>query len=260
LALSGLPIDASAFAAAIEQEASQPPENLDFRTRLLIRDGLSALRNHWGVKRADQWLRNVACADHLNEICGADLGQPGFPSLTHRIMETTKPETVLQFLRELGANCPQPTRIEVGGAIAGILAGVLSRHTEDIDVVDEIPVVLRSQHDMLRQLAERHGLGLTHFQSHYLPSGWQNRLHPFDQFANLEVVLVDPIDLFIGKLFSPRIKDRDDLRAMARQLDKTVIETRLRDSAAALMAEPTLAKFAADNWYIIYGTALPEFN
>jgi hypothetical protein len=151
-------------------------------------------------------------------------------------------------------------RIEVGGAIAAILAGVLSRHTADVDVVDEIPVTLRSQHEMLGDLAQRHGLGLTHFQSHYLPTGWQSRLRPFERFGNLEVVLVDPVDLFVGKLFSGRTKDRDDLRAMSRHLEKTAIEVRLRNSASALMAEARLAQFAADNWYIVYGEPLPGQN
>ncbi|HEX4056401.1 MAG TPA: hypothetical protein VHX86_19235 [Tepidisphaeraceae bacterium] len=60
-----------------------------------------------------------------------------------------------------------------------------------------------------------------------------------------------------GKLFSPRIKDRDDLRAMARHLDKPVVEDRLRQSAAALMAEPRLAQLATDNWYILFAEQLP---
>jgi hypothetical protein len=257
LALSGQPIDAASLAAAIAREASQPPEDLDFRTRLLIRDGLNALEAHWGKDKTNDWLVHSASSALLNLILHEDLGEPGFPSLTHRIMETTKPETVLQFLRELGANCPQPTRLEIGGAIAAILAGLLSRHTEDIDIVDEIPVALRSQHEMLQELTNRYGIRLTHFQSHFLPAGWNNRLRPLDRFGNMEAFLVDPVDLFVGKLFSPRTKDRDDLRAMARQLDKTNIENRLRDSAAALLSEPRLKQFAADNWYIVYGQQLP---
>jgi hypothetical protein len=260
LALSALPIDASAFAAAIELEASQPIESLDFRTRLLIRDGVAALRSYWGSPKMDQWLSHLACQESLRTICDQDLGKPGFTKLVHRIMEATRRESVVQFLRDLGAHCPQPSRIEVGGAIAAILAGVLSRHTEDIDVVDEIPVILRSQHQMLDDLAKRYGLGLTHFQSHFLPTGWQTRLHHFDHFGNLEVLIVDPVDLFVGKLFSARIKDRDDLRAMARHLDRGQIEARFRDCAAALIAEPRLASFASQNWYIVYGDALPPHN
>jgi hypothetical protein len=255
LALSGQPIDADSLASAIEYEILHAGQGLDFRTRLLIRDSLNALNAHWGSTEINNRLSR--CGQQLNAIRDEDLGEPGFPSLAHRIMESTKSETVLQFLRELGTNCPQPTRLEIGGAIAGILTGMLSRHTEDIDIVDEIPVIIRSQHDKLHELADRYGLSLTHFQSHFLPTGWQNRLRPFDRYGNIEVFLVDPADLFIGKLFSPRAKDRDDLRAMALQLDKTSLENRLRESAAALRAEPRLAQFAADNWYIVYGQPLP---
>ena len=257
LALGGLPIDAGFLAAAIENEVSQPRDNLDFRTRLLIRDSLAALEIHWGRNEASLWLNGSPNSAMLREIRDADLGETGFPSLTRRIMDATKSETVLQFLRELALHCPQPARLEIGGAIAGILAGILSRHTEDIVIIDEMPIVPLSQHEMLRQLADRFGLRLTHFQSHYLPTGWQDRLRGFDRFGNLEVVLLDPADLFIGKLFSQRIKDRDDLRAMSSQLDKSSLESRFRESTAALSSDSRLVKFAAENWYILYGQSLP---
>ncbi len=257
MALGGLPIDAVSLAGAIENEVFQSADELDFRTRLLIRDSLSALDVHWGKEKTSAWLARSTQGAILQTIREAELGEAGFPSLTHRIMDTTKPETVLQFLRELALHCPQPARLEIGGAIAGILAGMLSRHTEDIDIVDEVPVSLRSQHEMLGQLADRFGLRLTHFQSHYLPTGWQNRLRRFDCFGNLEVWILNPEDLFVGKLFSQRIKDRDDLRAMARQLDKSALENRLRESGAALRSDFRLEKFAAENWYIVYGQPLP---
>jgi hypothetical protein len=257
MALGGQPIDADSLAAAIETEVSLSAGNLDFRTRLLIRDSLSALDIHWGKETTAAWLARSRSSAALQSIRNTDLGEAGFPSLTHRIMDTTKPETVLQFLRELAIHCPQPARLEIGGAIAGILAGMLSRHTDEIYIVDEVPVVLRSQHELLGQLASRFGLRLTHFQSHYLPTGWQNRLRRFDRLGNLEVFILDPEDLFIGKLFSQRIKDRDDLRAMAPQLDKSALENRFRDSSAALRSDSRLAKFAAENWYILYGQPLP---
>jgi hypothetical protein len=46
MALAGQPIDAESLAAAIENEAAGPGE-MDFRTRLLIRDSLLALEKHW---------------------------------------------------------------------------------------------------------------------------------------------------------------------------------------------------------------------
>lgn len=257
IALGGQPIDACSLADALEQEAMRPIGELDFRTQLLVRDSLSALSAFWGQPRLREWLAASAGKKVLIQLLETDLGKPGFPSLTQRIMDTTKTETVLQFFRELGLHCHGPMHLEIGGAIAVILAGMLSRHTEDIDVVDEVPLELRSQHQMLQALASRYGLHLAHFQSHYLPADWRTRVHLLDRFGNLEVLLVDAGDIFLSKLFSPRIKDRDDLRAMVRHLDKALIKDRLRQSASALMAEPRLAQLAADNWYILYAEKLP---
>ena len=130
-------------------------------------------------------------------------------------MEKTDPETIRQLLRELGTLASRPTRIDVGGSGALILLGNLSRSTDDIDIVDEVPPELRAQHDAMEQLASRYGLRLAHFQSHYLPAGWIDRVRSLGRFGNLEVFLVDPLDIFVGKLFSAREEDRDDLRALA---------------------------------------------
>ena len=83
-------------------------------------------------------------------------------------MDAIQPETVLQFFRELGMQLPTPSSINVGGAIALILANKISRATEDVDVVDEVPADIRSRHALLESLAKRYGLHLTHFQSHFL--------------------------------------------------------------------------------------------
>src|SRR5205807_2577023 len=132
-----------------------------------------------------------------------------------------------------------------------------SRHTDDIDIVNEVPAEIRSQHDLLDQLAQRYGLQLTHFQSHYLPNGWEGRVKSLGRFGRLDVFLVDPCDVFVGKLFSQRTKDLDDLRMLAPQFQRPAIEQRLRDSAGPLMADEALAQNASRNWYILYGDSLP---
>jgi hypothetical protein len=48
-------VDANAPAEAVAA-AAQDPSSLDYRTRLLIRDSLEALDNHWGKTRLEQWL------------------------------------------------------------------------------------------------------------------------------------------------------------------------------------------------------------
>ena len=138
-----------------------------------------------------------------------------------------------------------------------ILYGYLHRRTEDIDTVDEIPAAIRAEHDLLRRLVDQYNLQLTHFQSRYLPSGWETRVKYRDTFGRLYVSLVNPIDIFVGKLFSLRIKDRDDLRALADQLDRTEIEKRLRETTASFTNEPKLLNAAKSNWYIVFGTDLP---
>jgi hypothetical protein len=249
-------IDPATLAAALQREVRQ--QNPEFRTRLLIRDGLSALLDFWGAQKFNQWLDRLPEREQLIAIWRSDLGPPGFPTLRERIMQTTQPQNVLEFLRELGTRIPKPTRIAVGGSIALILRHQLERATEDIDVVDEVPVEIRDNHELLDELAGRFGLRIAHFQSHYLPAGWESRLHSLGRFGDLDVDLVDTYDIFVGKLFSARTKDQDDLRMLARQLDKSQISRRLRDSAAALVSDSNLKSQATRNWYVLWGEPLPQ--
>jgi hypothetical protein len=106
-------------------------------------------------------------------------------------------------------------------------------------------------------LSSRYALQLTHFQSHYLPTSWQQRLHAQEAFGQLQVYLVDVYDVFLSKLFSARLKDRDDLRMLAPQLDRGTIVRRFRDTTQELLATPGLRQKAEENWYIIYGEPLP---
>lgn len=256
LTATGSPwIDPVELARAVEVQIEQP--ELDFRTRLLIRDSLQALRSFWGEEKFHQWMEDAPHGGRLLEILQSALGEPGFPSLQHRIMSPLQPLTIHQFLRELGDSLAQPTRITIGGAVALILSDQLRRNTEDIDVVDEVPPEIRSNHQLLDELAKRYGLLITHFQSHYLPNGWQGRIHALGRFGVLDVDLVDTCDILVGKLFSARTKDLDDLRMLARRLDRTTIESRLLRSASSLKADPNLAANATRNWYILYGDPLP---
>jgi hypothetical protein len=256
LARGGQGIDAESLAAALELQVQRPP--LDFRTTLLIRDGMDGLEMYWGRRRLLDWLNRSPARDRLNEIRRLDLGKPGFPTLGRRIMDAIKPDVVLQFLREIGSHVSQPLRIEVGGAIALILSGNLSRHTDDIDIVDEVPAELRNQHALLDELARRYGLQLTHFQSHFLPRGWERRVKSLGRFGQLEVFVVDTCDVFVGKLFSQRAKDLDDLRVLAPQLNEATIEQRVRESASSLVSDASLAQNARHNWYILFGSLFPE--
>ncbi|MHB1423087.1 MAG: DUF6036 family nucleotidyltransferase [Gemmataceae bacterium] len=251
-------LDPERLARAIEATADAATR-LDYRTRLLIRDSLTALERHWGRSRMTRWLRGSSARQRIEAIRTERFSEIGFPSLQERIMPGTDPERVKMFLQDLGGRLSDMVRLEVGGSMALILMGRLTRGTEDIDVVDEVPAAVRQlKARTLNQLMKRYGLRLAHFQSHYLPSEWKNRLRYFDEFGCLRVYLVDGYDVFLSKLFSGREKDRDDLIVLAPQLRKDVMRNRLRAYALELNAEPSLHQHAARNWAILYnGEPLP---
>jgi hypothetical protein len=248
-------VDPMALARAIEQTFTQA--EFDFRTRVLIRDGTNALEGYWGKDRLDEWLTNSPVGSKIRSVQREDLGGVGFPSLKERIMERTEPEIVKEFLREVGAALDRPVSLTIGGAIALILSGYLSRSTENIDVVDEVPAEIRARSELLDQLARRYGLRLTHFQSRYLPAGWEKRVHSAGSFGKLQAFLIDVHDIFLGKLFSKRAKDLDDLRMLKPALNQSVLIQRLETTTSALMKEPCLRQNVEKNWYILYGQSPP---
>src|SRR2546430_13025249 len=88
LARSGFQIDPAELSEALEAEAAAG--TLEFRSRLLVRDGLDALEKHWGSERFSGWLAVSRSRTALEQIRRESLGPPGFPSLHHRLMESTK--------------------------------------------------------------------------------------------------------------------------------------------------------------------------
>jgi hypothetical protein len=255
-------VNAEALARALENVAADRAGELDYRTRLLVRDGVAALRAHWGDARFSAWIHHSAQRQHLEVVCQSPpmrmaLSDEGFPTLARRLVNPIDPATVLQLLRELSTHVTQPTQLVIGGSIAVMLAGHLSRSTDDIDVVDELPASLRAQPTLLEGLAQRYGLRLAHFQSHYLPGGWDQRIWSVDTFGKLQVLAVDPYDVVVGKMFSIREKDRDDLRAITPRLDRAVVEDRVRRTTADLRSEQRLLDAARRNWFILFGQELP---
>lgn len=248
-------IDPKDLAIAVREEAAR--KDLDYRTRLLIRDSVDALKVRWGPARVRDWLTQDPAGKCIEAICREDFERPGFTLIARRLMEKTEPNAIKDLLRELGTHVHRPLRLNIGGSAALILPGYMSRHTEDIDVVDEVPQEIRTQYSLLDEFQKRYGLLVAHFGSHYLPTGWANRLHYFDEFGELRVYLVDVYDIFLGKLFSRRAKDLDDLRMLAPQLDKANLVQRLKDTTAALQKDPNLLPLAQKSWYIVFGEAFP---
>ena len=219
-------IDPNDLADAIVHQAAEEP--LDYRTRLLIRDSVNALRAYWGANRVERWLTKNAGSNKIRVVCEDEFEKVGFPAIEKRIMEKTDPDTIEQYFREISRRVQRKMRLPVGGSAALISPGLLVCHTDGIDVVDEAPQELRPRRQLLEELKQRYGMMLAHFQQHYLPTGWHNRLHFHAAYGELEVHYVDPIDIFLGKLTSIRTKDLDDLRILAPQLDKSTIVQRLK--------------------------------
>src|SRR5262249_48370415 len=93
-------VDPADLAAAIQEEAGRA--RLDYRTRLLTRDSVAALRDHWGDEKFANWLSACPSRNRIEAIRQEPFERPGF-SLEGRLMEKTDPEAIRQYLRDLGA-------------------------------------------------------------------------------------------------------------------------------------------------------------
>jgi len=247
-------VDADVLADAIVDQIHQG--ELDYRSRLLVRDSLKALEHHWGPHRLSEWLSNSSVEQQLGTILQETFERIGFPTLEQRVMEFTTQQDLEAMFRAIGNHLPSPSKMVVGGATALILPGLLARQTEDVDVVDEVPKILREDHAFMQSLKERFGLEIAHFQSHYLPMRWENRTHWHGEYDELTVLLVDPVDVFLSKLFSIRSKDYTDMKILIQQLDHTVILDRLKRDCQSMMTDESLKDRATNNWYILTGDRL----
>jgi len=257
LALGCQCVDPQDLAEAIEDQVVSG--DLDYRSRLLIRDSIKALRHHWGSERVADWLNACPVGGTVEAICNQQFEcNRGFSSLMDRVVDVTRAETIRQFLRELGTAISRPVRLDIGGSASLILTDRLYWKTEDIDVVDEVPAEVRSQRKLLAELHQRYGLELAHFQRHYLPMGWEQRVHSQAPFGRLQVYLVDVYDVALSKVFSGRTKDLDHLRQLIPQLEKDTLVRKLKETTQSMLATPDLRANAEHNWYILFGEPLPS--
>jgi hypothetical protein len=256
-------IDPATLARAIERSLDQP--ELDWRTLQLIKEGWQALEQftECSSRKLDEYLLKQKAVEIKQTIqmrtAAADAESHRdvkFPSLKERLMPHLSPSVLRQFLRELGTAIAQPTAITIGGAASLILRGLLSRATEDVDIVDEVPVEIREERQVLQGLSARYGLHITHFQSHYLPRGWESRTSDFGRFGKIHVNLVDPHDIIAGKVCSSRSKDLDDFRLLSLCLDKEQLRERAIHGVSPYSSSDQDRQQAIRNWYIVYGEDL----
>lgn len=248
-------IDPDDLSRAIEVQIAQG--ELDYRTQLLIHESTEALQSYWSAERFNIWLDSSMFKERILGISNKHFDEIGFPSLSRRLMDSTKLETIKQFLQHVGISIPTNIKLEIAGSIALIAAGYLTRHTEDIDVIDELPPEIRTCHKLLEELQGSYGLHFSHVRSHYYPSGWQSRLHYFGKFERLEIFVLDAHDIFLGKLFSARLKDLEDLRVLSAKLDKATLCQGLSNSCQTFLQQAKLLEQAAKNWRIVYAEDLP---
>ena len=245
-------IPINALIPALRRTAKLEPER-DYRTRMMVHDALDALAGRLGAAEVQRRLSDDESGRSLLEDWAQTFDKEGFWSIKLRLMEPTTPDVIRRMLRDLGQQVRKPTTISVGGSCSLILSETLLRQTEDIDVVDELPEAIRTDHELVNRLAARYNLRPTHFASHYLPNNWSNRTRYIGTFNKLSVRIVDPIDVLTGKMFSKRDKDFNDVQACWPQLDAEVLRDRLRFNTQDLRAEDRLRGAAEHNWYVLTG-------
>lgn len=256
LARTGPQVDPIDLTHAIEREVGA--FDLDYRSRLLIRDSVDALRSFWGPVRFSEWMQASPQWPQIEAICGEAFDEVGFPSIRKRLMENKTAEQIRDYLDTLGRRIRKETRIYVAGSCALILPGLMVRGTDDVDVVDEVPKEIRDEHALLDELEKVFALHMGHVQRHYFPAGWQDRAHSYALLGRLSVYLVDVYDVFLSKLFSARIKDLGDLRLLVPQIEKDILRERFMNTCASFLVVPRLKELATGNWQILFKEDLPS--
>jgi hypothetical protein len=139
-----------------------------------------------------------------------------------------------------------------------MIQGLTARPTDDIDIVNEVPAEIRKQVDILKRIRAEYGLALGHVQSHYLPANWQQRRRFLGDFGGLHVYLADVVDIFVSKLSSKQEKHKQDLRVLAKNLNKEEIERRLHGDGKAFLEDPFLRPQIEENWKFVFQEPLPS--
>ncbi len=253
-------IDPATLARAIETVVVEP--NLDWRTLQLVKEGWAALEESIESGSLNDYLLAGSSSQIAEEIRARSEDARNthcdvrFPSLNERLTPHLSPTTIRQFLRELGSAIAHPVIITMGGAASLVLRGLLSRATEGVDVVDEVPAEIRDEREILQELSVRYGLHLTHFHSHYLPRDWESRTIDFGTFGKIQVRLIDVLDIIAGKVYSARPKDLDDFRVLSLNLNNEELRQRVLQGSSTLISSDQDRRQAVTNWYIVYGDDL----
>lgn len=244
-------IDSNTLAAAIERELLRQPQP-DYRTRLLVRDAAQAIRSFWGATKFNHWLAASPAHDCIRDILAERFSERGFPHIRRRLVDSVDERQIKQIFTLLGQNIHQRLEVYVADSIPTMIAGLTARPTEDIDIVDEVPEAIRKQRSVLRKIQTEYGLNIGHVQSHYLPTGWEDRRRYLGDFGGLRVYLVDTYDIFVSKLSSKQKKHQDDLRVLAVKLEKGLTRERLLTHGRAFLDDSHQRPQIEKNWQFIF--------
>jgi hypothetical protein len=251
-------IDADRLAAAIEDDLDRNPKP-DFRTRLLIRDSMRALKGFWGERAFSRWLNRADAGQRIRAILHQDLGKTGYHAIRRRLVSNVGKDELQQIFEILGERVRGPVEVNIAGSAPTLVKELTARPTDDIDVVDEVPAEIRNQRAVLDKIKAKYGLTLGHVQSHYLPAHWADRRHYLGDFGGLRVYLVDEYDVFVSKLSSSQEKHKDDLRVMARALDRQRIRELLFTDGKLFLASAHDRPKIEANWHFLFREPLfPE--
>lgn len=229
-----------------------------YRTRLLIRDSMTALRGYWGEAKVAAWLEQCPYKDTILSYCQQEFDKIGFPSLPRRVKEKTKPEKVYEVFDFLGSCLDQETSVTVGGAAALILPGFVERHTDDVEFVGDVPLGLRANSPFRSMVQHRFRLVLKQTNPGELPSGWEERVRPLSTYGRLHVSLIDAHDIFLSRLGRFDLTSLNDRRVLYTRLNTCILSELLRNSCNHLMASNSFRDTARDQWHIYFGEPLPQ--
>ncbi|MCE7871620.1 hypothetical protein DYH09_14750, partial [bacterium CPR1] len=109
-------------------------------------------------------------------------------------------------------------------------------------------------HSNLSKLQDEYALVLAHFQSHYLPRGWESRLTSQGASDAWKSTQWTRSTLPSG---SRRDKDRTALRVLARHFSKSEFTERPAECRNHFQDEK-LIQSAKHNWYVLFGEDLPD--
>jgi hypothetical protein len=99
-------VDAALLADAIIEQIHQG--DLDYRSRLLIRDSLKALEHRWGAQRFNHWITAFSIHPQLATIYHETFEKTGFSTLEKRVMEFTTQQDLEEMFRAIGSHLRSP--------------------------------------------------------------------------------------------------------------------------------------------------------